>query len=134
MKLKELLLTLIPLLLIVSCDEDITGSNSPASVKKHQTIESLHYLSIGASDTKGWGATDSSFGYVALIRKELSEFVIDLDTTNVGVSGQTIDSINYYQKNAAVNAQPDLITIWTGGSFVVGSVEEVCNALFFILV
>ncbi len=85
-------------------------------VMKHKTIESLHYLSIGASDTKAYGASHDSLGYITLIKKELSEFVVNLQTTNEGVSGQTIDYINQSQKDDAVRAQPDLITIWTGGN------------------
>ncbi len=114
MKLKKLLLTLIPLLLIVSCDNPTGSDNQP--LMKHQTIESLHYLSIGASDTKAYGASHDSLGYISLIQKELKTFVVDLQSTNEGVAGQTIDYINDSQKDDAVRAQPDLITIWTGGN------------------
>jgi len=118
MKLKQLLILLIPVLVIVSCSEDITGPKTSFQIE-HQTINSLHYLSIGASDTKAMGASDTTtLGYTHLIQKELREFVINLDTTNVGVSGHTIDQINQVQKDATVRAQPDLITIWTGGNDV----------------
>jgi acyl-CoA thioesterase I len=68
----------------------------------------LTYVAIGASDAVGVGARDpESEGWVPRLGSRLGANVI-----NLGVSGSTLGQAIQEQLGPAIDAQPDVVTVW----------------------
>lgn len=141
----------ISLLILISCDNPSGSGNGSSNGSSNtpaptDTIETLHYAAIGASDLIGNGQgvfnsdttyayteapfdtiTDSFFidsSYSYMIKDSLSTYVKNLEYSNLGyldnvsktASGFTVDSILKYEVPSAISKEPDLITIWAGGN------------------
>jgi lysophospholipase L1-like esterase len=70
----------------------------------------LTYVAIGASDAVGVGASDpETLGWVPRFGAKLGP---DVRTVNLGVSGSTLHQALSEQLGPALDAQPDVITVW----------------------
>lgn len=70
----------------------------------------LTYVAIGASDAVGVGANDPvTEGWVPRLATELGP---DVRLVNLGVSGSTLSQALQEQVGPAVDAQPDVVTVW----------------------
>ena len=75
-----------------------------------QSSEPLTYVAIGASDAVGIGATDpETDGWVPRLAAELGS---DTRLVNLGVSGSTLGQALQEQLGPALDAQPDVVTVW----------------------
>lgn len=101
---------LITILIFGSCDGELTTSSS----------DSITYIAFGASATLGVGAVPLTNGYVFKIKDELELQFQEVELINHGVLGATIDVIDVQvQDLLATNANPEIITIWTGSNDVI---------------
>ena len=83
-------------------------SASPASLGP--TAKPLVYVAIGASDTVGVGAADPAReGWVPLLHRRLPP---DTRLVNLGISGSLLRDALVQQLPVALDAEPDLVTIW----------------------
>lgn len=95
----------------------------------------FRYIAIGASDAIGIGATPLNNGYVFLINskleKDCSAIAQDVELFNLGIPGVELDEIENVEVPAAIELEPELITIWTGSNDLIGgrSVEDFRNDL-----
>lgn len=70
----------------------------------------LTYVAIGASDAVGIGASNpETNGWVPRFASRLGS---NVHVVNLGVSGSTLSQALQEQLGPAVDAQPDLITVW----------------------
>jgi len=68
------------------------------------------YVAIGASDSVGVGANDpATEGWVPRLATRLGP---DVQLVNLGVSGSTLAQALDEQLGPAVDAQPDVVTVW----------------------
>src|SRR6202163_4445139 len=68
------------------------------------------YVAIGASDSVGIGANDpATEGWVPRFGARLGP---DVEVVNLGVSGATLAQALDEQLGPAVDAQPDVVTVW----------------------
>jgi len=75
-----------------------------------QAARPLTYVAIGASDAVGVGAKDPvSEGWVPRLGARLGA---DARVVNLGVSGSTLAQALDEQLGPAVDAQPDIVTVW----------------------
>ncbi|MBN8548091.1 MAG: hypothetical protein J0M12_02120 [Deltaproteobacteria bacterium] len=77
------------------------------------------YVALGASDATGVGATPLTNGYVYRIRDMLENDGYPTNLDNLGVPGIEIGGIVDVEKPLATRANPDLITLFTGGNDLV---------------
>jgi lysophospholipase L1-like esterase len=97
-------LLLAPIALMVGA---LFGLPSAASA---QPTPPLTYVAIGASDAVGVGASDpATNGWVPLFASKLGPSV---RLVNLGVSGSTLNQALDEQIAPAVDAQPDVVTVW----------------------
>lgn len=81
------------------------GCAAPARAQKPIT-----YVAIGASDAVGVGAAiPESDGWVPRLAARLGE---NVNLVNLGVSGSTLSRALDEQLPAALDAQPDVVTVW----------------------
>ncbi len=96
-------------LLLVGCSSDSpTDPNAPLIV----------YVAMGASDAVGVGASPLTNGYVFLIARDL-EMDHRVDLRNLGQLGARSFELVARQLPSALDADPDLVTIWTGSNDVI---------------
>src|SRR5438874_11878896 len=75
-----------------------------------QTPRPVTYVAIGASDAVGVGARDpETEGWVPRFGARLGA---DVRVVNLGVSGSTLSQALDEQLGPAVDAQPDIVTVW----------------------
>src|SRR5438093_6097124 len=75
-----------------------------------QAARPLTYVAIGASDAVGVGAKDPvTEGWVPRLGARLGA---DTRVVNLGVSGSTLAQALDEQLGPAIDAQPDVVTIW----------------------
>jgi lysophospholipase L1-like esterase len=75
-----------------------------------QAARPTTYVAIGASDTVGVGARDpSTEGWVPRFGTRLGS---DAQVVNLGVSGSTLSQALDEQLGPALDAQPDVVTVW----------------------
>jgi acyl-CoA thioesterase-1 len=75
-----------------------------------QTEPVRTYVAIGASDAVGVGASDpTSEGWVPRFAAQLGP---NVQLVNLGVSGSTLAQALKEQAGPAVDAQPDVVTVW----------------------
>jgi lysophospholipase L1-like esterase len=75
-----------------------------------QTARPLTYVALGASDAVGVGAKDPvTEGWVPRLGARLGT---DARVVNLGVSGSTLAQALDEQLGPAVDAQPDIVTVW----------------------
>jgi lysophospholipase L1-like esterase len=83
----------------------VTGCSAPAAIPRPLT-----YVAVGASDAVGVGARDPERdGWVPRFGSRLGR---DVRVVNLGVSGSTLAQALHEQLGPAVDAQPDVITVW----------------------
>ena len=71
---------------------------------------SLTYVAIGASDAVGVGASDpETTGWVPRLAAHLGP---NVHVVNLGVSGSTLSQALQEQLGPAIDAQPDVVTVW----------------------
>lgn len=81
------------------------------------------YVAMGASDTQSVGASREDRGYVyQILRRLRAETGANWKLENVGKSGALVTDLAERQLPLAVRYKPQVITIWTGGNDVRGSV------------
>ena len=89
-------------LLLVAC------SGPPADLVR--TPRPLVYVAIGASDAVGVGAIDPARdGWVPVLHRKLP---VDTRLVNLGISGSLLSEALVQQLPVAVDADPDLVTVW----------------------
>jgi lysophospholipase L1-like esterase len=75
-----------------------------------QGAPALTYVAIGASDTVGIGASNpETEGWVPRLGGRLGS---NVQIVNLGVSGSTLSQALTEQLGPAVDAQPDVVTVW----------------------
>src|SRR5712692_598385 len=75
-----------------------------------QTVQPTTYVAIGASDAVGLGARDPvTEGWVPRFGAHLGS---DVRGVNLGVSGSTLAQALDEQLGPALDAQPDIVTVW----------------------
>jgi acyl-CoA thioesterase-1 len=75
-----------------------------------QAAQPTTYVAIGASDAVGLGAKDpATQGWVPRLGARLGS---DVRVVNLGVSGSTLAQALDEQLGPAVDAQPDIVTVW----------------------
>jgi acyl-CoA thioesterase I len=75
-----------------------------------QAAPTRTYVAIGASDSVGVGANDpATEGWVPRFGAQLG---VDVQIVNLGVSGSTLAQALDEQLGPAVDAQPDVVTVW----------------------
>src|SRR5256885_11663851 len=73
-----------------------------------QAVRPMTYVAIGASDAVGVGARDpETEGWVPRLGARLGAHVI-----NLGVSGSTLSQALNEQLAPAIDAQPDIVSVW----------------------
>lgn len=81
------------------------------------------YVAMGASDTQSVGASREDMGYVyQILRRLRAETGANWKLENVGKSGALVTDLSERQTPLAVRFKPKVVTIWTGGNDVRGSV------------
>jgi lysophospholipase L1-like esterase len=94
------------LLLLMGCGGS-SGSND------------FRYVAIGASDATGIGAFPLDEGYVFRIADTLNENCDGVELYNLGVPALTADDIENVELPAAVEIEPDFVTVFVGGNDLV---------------
>lgn len=79
----------------------------------------FRYVAIGASDAAGIGASPLTNGYVFQIEDGLDEQCGSTQLINLGVPGAETDVVEDVELPLAVEANPDIVTIWTGSNDLV---------------
>jgi lysophospholipase L1-like esterase len=75
-----------------------------------QTARPLTYVAIGASDAVGVGATNpETDGWVPRLGARLGP---NVRVVNLGVSGSTLSQALQEQLGPAIDADPDVVTVW----------------------
>jgi lysophospholipase L1-like esterase len=75
-----------------------------------QAAQPLTYVAIGASDAVGVGATNpETDGWVPRLATQLGP---DVHVVNLGVSGSTLSQALQEQLGPALDANPDVVTVW----------------------
>jgi lysophospholipase L1-like esterase len=83
---------------------------SSGCVSRAQAQKPLTYVAIGASDAVGVGAKDpETEGWVPRLG---ATFGPNVRIVNLGVSGSTLSQALVEQLAPAVDAQPDVVTVW----------------------
>ncbi|HEY3058028.1 MAG TPA: SGNH/GDSL hydrolase family protein [Chloroflexota bacterium] len=94
------LATLLPLLALVL----------PACMPSAAASKPFTYVAVGASDAVGVGARDpDTEGWVPRFGARLGR---DVRVVNLGVSGSTLAQAVQEQLGPALDAQPDVVTVW----------------------
>ncbi len=106
---KRFLSFLLLCVLVLSCSSD----DSPT-----QPGTLLIYVGIGASDAVGVGASPLTAGYVFLIANDLRQ-EREVELINLGEIGARAGDMVARQLGPAIDAQPGLITVWTGSNDII---------------
>src|SRR5215831_4700156 len=81
-----------------------------SSLVSARTAPSVTYVAIGASDAVGVGAANpETDGWVPRFGAQLGPRV---RVVNLGVSGSTLSQALQEQLGPALDAQPDVVTVW----------------------
>jgi acyl-CoA thioesterase I len=93
---------------------------APPAPEREPLVGPITYVAIGASDTVGFGIPDQARkGWVALLTNELPQ---PARLVNLGWGGSTLREALARQLPRAVEAQPDLVTVWLAVNDVLGGV------------
>lgn len=100
---------------LAGCGSGATARlTTPQATATATTHPSFEYVALGASDALGIGATDpNTQGYVPIIISRLPKTAGAL---NLGVSGITLHDALTQELPQAIQAQPNLITVWLVGN------------------
>src|SRR5499427_10197509 len=75
-----------------------------------QAVRPITYVALGASDAVGIGATNpETDGWVPRFGARLGS---NVRVVNLGVSGSTLSQALQEQLGPALDAQPDVVTVW----------------------
>jgi len=111
-------------LILAACSGSSSGPSSPSSPGT-TTV----YVALGASDAVGVGATPPSEGYVFLVADRIAAARGGVDLRNLGIPGAQIDSFVSIMLPRAVEAAPEIITVWAGSNdLVTGMSSEAFGA------
>jgi lysophospholipase L1-like esterase len=80
-------------------------------------------VGLGASDAVGIGALPLTEGYVYEIERRFEALPADVDLHNLGISGARIEDIVAQERDPAIAADPDVVTLWTGANDLVGGAD-----------
>jgi acyl-CoA thioesterase-1 len=82
------------------------------------------YLTVGASEATGLGATPLTEGYVYLIKEELERRIPGTFVVNLDVPGGRIDALNQQVRLAdRFRMRADVATLWTGANDLLHGME-----------
>src|SRR6266851_711707 len=96
-----------PVLLVAGL---IVALGGPGCSARAQAARPTTYVAMGASDAVGLGAKDPvTEGWVPRFGARLGS---DARVVNLGVSGSTLAQALDEQLGPAVDAQPDIVTVW----------------------
>jgi lysophospholipase L1-like esterase len=80
----------------------------------------IHYVSLGASDVTGVGATPITNGYVNLVQEGIEERTTkSVSLSNLGIPGATVGDIDNLEVQLLKLDKPDLITLSTGANDII---------------
>ncbi len=86
--------------------------------------DEFEYAAMGASDALGVGATPLTNGYVFRIEDALEQCRPEgASLTNLGIPAATIREIEDVELPAAVDTEPNLVTLWTGANDIIDGEE-----------
>ena len=109
----EIALILVCAVMAISC------SGPPADLVR--APRPLVYVAIGASDSVGIGAIDPARdGWVPVLYRKLP---FESRLVNLGISGSLVREAVVQQLPVALDADPDLVTIWLNGTLIVDNVK-----------
>src|ERR1700687_3224317 len=88
----------------------IVALGGPGCAARVQAPKPTTYVAMGASDAVGLGARDPiTEGWVPRFGARLGS---DAQVVNLGVSGSTLAQALEEQLRPALDAQPDVVTVW----------------------
>lgn len=106
-----------------ACAQESTGvaGQSGAAPSRQQSAKVITYVAIGASDTFGLG-TDNP--YVENWATDLANLLgpSRIHLINLGIPGVTVRDVLRLELPIALDAHPDLITLWLGVNDIVANV------------
>jgi lysophospholipase L1-like esterase len=111
--LSRLALLLALLLLVPACG----GGSTAAPAPQPSTIA---YVGLGASDAVGIGAFPLSNGYVYVLAEDMESVADTVSLTNLGINGARIGEIIADELPDAIDADPDVVSLWTGANDLIG--------------
>lgn len=82
--------------------------------------DEITYVALGASDATGIGASPPSDGYVFLLEDRLQNECRSTELLNLGVPGVDLGAVANAQLPAAIESDPDLVTLWPGPNDLIG--------------
>lgn len=94
-----------------------SGSSGPSDPTPTRP---LTYAALGASDAVGIGAVPITSGYVYVLRDKMTTGGFTVNLRNFGIIGAEADVIAARELQEAIAADPQVVTLWTGGNDVVG--------------
>jgi acyl-CoA thioesterase I len=112
--LKSAVISVGSLLLLSSCGGGSSDETSSPEIR---------YVALGASDATGIGASPLTEGYVYQIERGLKDNGRSVSLLNLGIPGAQADEIEDIEVPVALESDPDIVTIFTGGNDVVGGVS-----------
>jgi lysophospholipase L1-like esterase len=83
-------------------------------------VRTIAYVGIGASDAVGIGALPLSEGYVPQLAEAMRGTGVEVTLLNLGINGAHVDDMVASELTAAVDASPDIVTVWTGANDLIG--------------
>lgn len=98
----------------------LTGQSGTAAAQR-QSAKQITYVAIGASDTFGFGTGDP---YVENWATDLADLLgpSHIHLINLGIPGVTVHDVLHLELPIALDAHPDLVTIWLGVNDIVANV------------
>lgn len=108
----------------------------PSSAKSHHHSLAKHsrkfqrFVAIGDSFTEGlcdYRADESLRGWADRVTQELSAFSPELQYANLAVRGRKLGSIATQQVDAALDLQPDLVSIGAGANDIIRLATDVAS-------
>ena len=91
-------------------------SGSSSSPSSPSAPGAAVYVALGASDAVGVGASPPSAGYVFQIADRIAAVRGEVDLKNLGIPGARIDCFLDPMLPQAVEADPEIVTVWTGSN------------------
>lgn len=108
------------ILLLIAAFGCSGSSDSPSSPS---TPGGTVYAALGASDAVGVGASPLSAGYVFLLADRIAGVRGGVDLKNLGIPGARIDRFLNPMLPQAVEADPEIITVWTGSNDLIAGMS-----------
>jgi lysophospholipase L1-like esterase len=106
-----------------ACAQESTGpaGQSGTATSHQQSAKLINYVAIGASDTFGLGTDDP---YQENWATDLADLLspTHIHLINLGIPGVTVHDVLRLELPIALDAHPDLVTIWLGVNDIVANV------------